>query len=80
MGATLVIKKDKNDSLWIGELNRRSLIEVVRLDILKREIYRLKLHVVGISQVWWHDENDFMSGNHRVINTGETNEKQEWSL
>ena len=47
----------------------RTLNRVSKLENLKREMDRLKLDIVGISEVRWQDEQDFSSGDYRVINT-----------
>ena len=64
-----VIRKGKNDVLRIGAWNVRSLNGSGRLENLKREMDRLKLDVVGISEIRWQDEQDFWSGNYRLIST-----------
>ena len=59
----------KHHILRVGAWNVRSLNRSGRLENLKREMGRLKLDVVGISEVRWQDEQDFWSGDYRIINT-----------
>lgn len=54
-----VIKKAKNDILWIWEWN--FLTEVGTLGNLKKDMDRVKLDTVGISGLVGYDENDLMS-------------------
>ena len=55
--------------LRVGAWNVRSLKGRGRLENLKREMDRLDLDIVGISEVRWEEEGDFWSGDYRVINT-----------
>ena len=53
----------------MGTWNVRSLNGVGRLENLKREMRRLNLAIVGISEVRWNEENDFWSEDFRIKNT-----------
>ena len=57
----------------IGCWNVRSLNITGKLENLKKEMERLKMDIVGISEVKWKEDNDFWSGGYRVINTGKEN-------
>ena len=65
----VVIRRKKTGVLRIGAWNVRSLNRAGRLENLKREMDRLNLDIVGISEVRWQEEQDFWSGEYRVINT-----------
>ncbi|XP_049864013.1 craniofacial development protein 2-like [Schistocerca gregaria] len=65
----VVIRRKKTGILRIGAWNVRSLNRAGRLENLKREMDRLKLDIVGISEVRWQEEQEFWSGDYRVINT-----------
>ncbi|HCF9438090.1 TPA: hypothetical protein NI641_006403, partial [Pseudomonas aeruginosa] len=65
----VIIRKDNTGILRVGAWNVRSLNRVGKLENLKREMDRLKLDIVGISEVRWQDEQDFWSGEYRIINT-----------
>jgi len=62
--------KNKRSILRIGEWNVRSLNKVGRLEDLKREMSKLDLDLVGISEVKWREGKDFWSGQYRVICSG----------
>ena len=64
-----VIAKVRPDILRVGAWNVRSLNRSGRLENLKREMDRLKLDVVGICEIRWQEEQDFWSGDYRIINT-----------
>lgn len=59
----------KHNILRVGAWNVRSLNRTGRLENLKREMDRMKLDIVGISEVRWQEEQDFWSGDYRIINT-----------
>ena len=63
------INNKKKGIIRVGTWNVRSMNGVGRLENLKREMSRLKLAIVGISEVRWKEENDFWSEEFRVINT-----------
>lgn len=64
-----VINKVNHGILRVGAWNVRSLKGRGRLENLKREMDRLELDIVGISEVRWEEECDFWSGDYRVIIT-----------
>ena len=67
---TLSSKNTKKKGIVrVGTWNVRSLNGVGRLENLKREMRRLNLAIVGISEVRWNEENDFWSEDFRIINT-----------
>ncbi|XP_049770123.1 uncharacterized protein LOC126108802 [Schistocerca cancellata] len=53
----------------MGPCNVGSLNRAGRLENLKKEMDRLMLDIVGISEVRWQEEQDVWSGDYRVINT-----------
>ena len=67
------VTKRKSDILRIGAWNVRSLLGSGRLENLEREMDRLRLDLVGISEMRWQEEQDFWSGDHRVISTKSNN-------
>ena len=69
-GMLLSKNKKKKSIFRIGTWNVRSMNGVGRLENLKREMSRLNLAIVGVSEVRWKEENDFWSEEFRVINTG----------
>jgi len=68
-GAVTVEKKKSTRPIKIGTWNVRSLNVGGKLENLKREMGRLNLAVLGIGEVKWRDDQDFWSGDYRIITT-----------
>lgn len=57
----------KDYTLNIGTWNVRSLRKLVKLENLKKEMDRLKLDIVEISEVKWIHDQDFWSRKYSII-------------
>ena len=64
-------------SLWkkpiiIGSWNVRTMRSIGKLQLLFREMVRMKVSVMGLSEVRWRDSGYFDSGDHRIVYSGGT--------
>ena len=59
----------ETNTLRVGAWNVRSLQRSGRLEDLKREMHRLGLDIVGISEVRWNEVQHIWSDNYRIITT-----------
>ena len=60
----------RGEELRVGTWNVRTMNEKGKLENVKREMERLKLNVMGLCEVRWKGEGDFMSNGVRVIYSG----------
>lgn len=59
------------DTTRIGTWNVRSLIELGKLELLEKELERLRLKVCGLTEVWWLNQGHFNTDNgHKVVYSG----------
>jgi hypothetical protein len=56
--------------LRIGTWNVRTMMRRGKLQNLKREMERMSINVLGLSEVRWKDTGDFMSDRWRVVYSG----------
>ncbi|XKL69414.1 hypothetical protein PGB90_007183 [Kerria lacca] len=63
----------RSSKLIVGTWNVRTLNEVGKLKNLKKEMERMSLDVIGISEVRWPEDCDFWAGEYRMICTGGKN-------
>jgi len=56
--------------LKIGTWNVRTMSEGGKLENIKREMSRMKMNVLGMSECRWKDAGDFISDGFRVIHSG----------
>ena len=61
---------DKRGRLRVGTWNVRSLNGIGRLEEVKREMKRNGLSILGISEVRWKGQKEFVSDGVRVISSG----------
>ena len=61
---------DKRERLRVGTWNVRSLNGIGRLEEVKREMKRNGLSILGISEVRWKGQKEFVSDRVRVISSG----------
>jgi hypothetical protein len=67
----VVIKRNPcGEKLKIGTWNVRTLLRKGKLENVNREMAKNKLNVLGLSEVRWKEEGDFMSDEVRVIYSG----------
>ncbi len=59
----------RSSRILIGTWNVRTLNEVGKLENLKKEMRRMNLDVMGISEMRWPEEKDFWTDEYRMINT-----------
>ena len=63
----------KKDIIHVGEYNVRSMNDDVKIETLLSNMERLKVDIVGISEVRWEDPEDFWQGDYRIITTKSNN-------
>jgi hypothetical protein len=63
----------RNPCSMIGTWNVRTLLQTGKLENLKIEMKRLKIDILGISEMRWNGQGDFISGDYRVIYSGGDN-------
>ena len=51
----------KYEQLKIGTWNVRSMLAKGKLENVKREMERMKINILGLSEVRWKETGDFMS-------------------
>ncbi|KAL4131689.1 hypothetical protein QTP88_008968 [Uroleucon formosanum] len=56
-----------------GTWNVRTLLQTGKLENLKIEMKRLKIHILGLSEMRWNGQGDFISGDYRFIYSGVDN-------
>ncbi|XKL59324.1 hypothetical protein PGB90_000340 [Kerria lacca] len=59
------LRDARSSKLIVGTLN-----EVGKLENLKKEMERMSMDVIGISEVRWPEDCDFWTGEYRMICTG----------
>ena len=64
------IAEGHTSNLHIGTWNVRTMMRKGKLENLKREMVKMKLNIVGLSEVRWKGVGDFMSDDVRVIFAG----------
>jgi len=69
----VVIKR--NPCSMIGIWNVRTLLQTGKRENLKIEMKRLKIDILGISEMKWKGQGDFISGDYRVIYSDGNNER-----
>src|SRR6266581_8707580 len=63
-------RKEEGERLRIGTWNVRSLNKVGKLEEVKREMGRYRLSILGVSEVRWKGQGDFVSDGVRIIYSG----------
>jgi len=63
----------QNPCSMLGTWNVRTLLQTGKLENLKIEMKRLKIDILGISEMRWNGQGDFISGDYRVIYSGGDN-------
>ena len=63
-------RKEEGGRLRIGTWNVRSLNKVGKLEEVKREMERYRLSILGVSEVRWKGQGDFVSDGVRMIYSG----------
>ena len=61
----------KNKSKTIATWNVRTLLEKGKLDNVKHEMSRMKVNILGLSEVRWKGAGEFESDGYKVIYSGE---------
>lgn len=65
-------KIPRNDQICrMGTWNVRSLKRTGKLENVKKEMDRLEIDVLGLSEVRWPNNGDFWSGDYRIIYSGD---------
>ncbi|XKL65782.1 hypothetical protein PGB90_009202 [Kerria lacca] len=59
----------RSSTLLVGTWNVRTLNEIGKLEHLKKEMKRMSLDVIGISEVRWPEDCDFWTGEYTMIST-----------
>ena len=60
----------RNPYKRIGMWNVRTMLQRGKLENVKREMERYQLNILGLCEVRWKDQDDFMSDDVRVISSG----------
>jgi len=60
----------RNPCSMIGTWNVRTLLQTGKLENLKIELKRLKIDILGISEMRWNGQGDFISRDYKVIYSG----------
>ena len=66
------------EQYYIGAWNVRSMNQGPNLDVVKQEMSRVNINILGISELKWTGMGEFNSDNHYVIIVGK-NPLEEWS-
>ncbi|KAF0753999.1 craniofacial development protein 2-like [Aphis craccivora] len=66
----LRMKMKGHDIKRIGTWNVKTLLQTGKLENLKVEMKRLKIDILGVSQMRWPKSGDFWSGEYRIIYSG----------
>jgi hypothetical protein len=64
----------------IGTWNVKTLFQTGKLKNLKIEMKRLKIDILGISEMRWNGQGDFISRDYRVIYSGSNNGRNEFGI
>lgn len=71
-----VVNMRKPCEIQIGTWNVRTMLRRGKLENVKREMERNRINILGLSEVRWKEEGDFMSDDVRVIYSGGKEHRQ----
>lgn len=66
----LRLKMKGHDIKRVGTWNVRTLLQARKLENIKAEMKRLKVDILGISEMRWPKSGDFWTGEFRIIYSG----------
>jgi hypothetical protein len=67
---SLRMKMKGHDIKRVGTWNVRTLLQTGKLENLKVEMKRLKIDILGVSEMRWLKSGDFWLGEYRIIYSG----------